>query len=472
MKSGLRRSVFVVVMVTGSAALTGHATGEFRMLYGFSQTTNGRNADGAHPNGGLVLTGGNLYGTAVGGGSWGQGTVFSVNTDGGGFTTLHDFSALTGPFLSETNRDGSQPQGGLILRSNVLYGMANNGGAGAVGTVFKLKTDGSEFSTLHAFGYALARLREAGFPESSPMLVGDTLYGTAQGGGDCDNGLVYRINTDGSEYGHVFSFCFAQNHHWTLSGLVGADGALYGCSAGGQGMFWIPGTVFKVRTNGSDFSLLHIFSETEGLPVGRLVLSGNTLYGTAFPGTDGGGGMVFKLNTEGTQFEALYRFSGGSDGTDPGGLVLSGTVLYGTTGRGGSLGKGTVFALNTDGTGFQTLYTFTGGQDGAFPKDELVWSGGKLYGSTFSAGPSGSGTLFSLSVVDLPELIIHLSGSSVRLTWPSETSGFSLQFSGSLGADADWKTVEFPPPVLVDRQCVVILPCTTTSPQQFYRLSR
>ena len=41
------------------------------------------------------------------------------------------------------------------------------------------------------------------------------------------------------------------------------------------------------------------------------------------------------------------------------GLILSGNTLYGTAYYGGSAGNGTVFALNTNGTGFTTLHTFT-----------------------------------------------------------------------------------------------------------------
>ena len=42
---------------------------------------------------GLILSGNTLYGTTTGGGSSGNGTVFAINTDGTGFTTLHSFTA-------------------------------------------------------------------------------------------------------------------------------------------------------------------------------------------------------------------------------------------------------------------------------------------------------------------------------------------------------------------------------------------
>jgi uncharacterized repeat protein (TIGR03803 family) len=42
-----------------------------------------------------------------------------------------------------------------------------------------------------------------------------------------------------------------------------------------------------------------------------------------------------------------------------GGMILSGNTLYGTAGRGGTNSWGTVFAVSTDGTGFTTLHSFT-----------------------------------------------------------------------------------------------------------------
>jgi len=55
--------------------------------------------------------------------------VFAVNTDGTGFTNLHSFSYSS---------DGAYPHGTLILSGNTLYGTALYGGSFGNGTVFSL----------------------------------------------------------------------------------------------------------------------------------------------------------------------------------------------------------------------------------------------------------------------------------------------------------------------------------------------
>src|SRR5450759_1421993 len=65
-------------------------------------------------------------------------------------------------------------------------------------------------------------------------------------------------------------------------------------------------------------------------------------------------GVPFDAQQNGTGFTTLYSFteldqdySTNSDGAAPqAGLILSGNTLYGTAGWGGSSGKGTVFSLS------------------------------------------------------------------------------------------------------------------------------
>ena len=100
-------------------------------------------ADGENPWGDLIISGSTLYGMTQNGGSNDKGTIFSVQADGSGFTLLHEFAG--------SSFDGQYPLGSLIMSGTTLYGMTQNGGNNDRGTIFKIQTDGSGFTLLHAF---------------------------------------------------------------------------------------------------------------------------------------------------------------------------------------------------------------------------------------------------------------------------------------------------------------------------------
>jgi uncharacterized repeat protein (TIGR03803 family) len=95
----------------------------FKDLYDFT----GNEGNGAAPQGSLILSGSTLYGmTAGAGGSYSAGLIFSISTDGSAFTDLWNFNSA----------DGAFPEGGLLLSNNVLYGMAYSGGQYGWGSIF------------------------------------------------------------------------------------------------------------------------------------------------------------------------------------------------------------------------------------------------------------------------------------------------------------------------------------------------
>src|SRR5580693_8130956 len=83
--------------------------------------------DGANPQAGLLLSGNTLYGTASSGGDQGSlsGTLFKVNTDSSHYTNFYYFSAASEPFFPHTNYDGAFPEAGLVSSGNTLYGTAS-----------------------------------------------------------------------------------------------------------------------------------------------------------------------------------------------------------------------------------------------------------------------------------------------------------------------------------------------------------
>ena len=484
--------------------LAGHMTAQtFTPLHNFTALNNGTNDDGANSDVGLILSGNILYGAALGGGSSGRGTVFAVNTDGTGFTNLHSFTELSGAFL--TNSDGASPNR-LIISGNTLYGTAFGGGTSGWGTVFAVNTDGTGFTNLHNFSAILSGTNSDGaWPEAGLVLSGNILYGTAYRGGSSDRGTVFALNTDGTSFTNLHNFAATSGNiggHGTNSDgaypwadLILLGNTLYGTAqyGGDSGN----GTVFKVNTNGT-FTKLYFFTAMSGVspyttnsdggkPVAGLVFSGGSLYGTTFQGGSAGNGTVFAINTNGTGFTNLHNFTAipssfpttNSDGAGPqAGLVLSGNTLYGTAAGGGSSANGTVFKVNTDGTGFTTPYSFTASadngngfstnSDGASPRGTLILSGHTLYGTAYRGGSSDKGTVFSLSL-PLPQLSIIPIRANVILTWPTNAAGFTLQATTNLGSSAVWFT-NLPGPVVLNGQNTVTNPIS--GQQHFYRLSQ
>src|SRR5258705_415931 len=86
-------------------------------------------------------------------------------------------------------------------------------------------------------------------------------------------------------------------------------------------------------------------------------------------------GLVMTSQVTAQTFTNLYGFTGGNDGGAPyAGLILSGNTLYGTASAGGGSGNGTVFAVTTDGSGFTNLYRFTRWEDGGVRKEGMFLS--------------------------------------------------------------------------------------------------
>ncbi len=372
------------------------------------------NTDGATPGTQMALSGNRLYGITGAGGFYAKGVIFAVNTDGTGFTNLHNFTPTVQNSSGVlTNGDGASPYAGLVLSGGTLFGTTDDGGRFGNGTVFAIQTDGTGFTNLYDFNPA----NSEGSGWKTLLLSGNTLYGTTSSGGNAGNGTVFALNTNGTGFTNLHSFSSLVRETTPPYAYTNADGA-YG----------------------------HEF------PPGGLVLSGNKLYGTTASGGVGSsvnpvpGGTVFALNTDGTGFTNLHNFDFTDGGNPYAGLVLPGNILYGTTqsGGGGAGGYGTLFAINTDGTGFATLHMFTTpnydsagdytNAGGSGPVGNLIFSGGALYGATDLGGANGQGLVFALDLAAAPPTIQFTPSPT------NEAPPATVQFS-SPTVDAGGKTI-------------------------------
>src|SRR5437660_10846557 len=98
MRTCIRNQVLLPTLTAAlGLILSGRVTAQtFTTLHSFTVTSgypDYTNSDGANPYAELILSGNTLYGTTQAGGSSGNGKVFAINTDGTGFTNLHNFTA-------------------------------------------------------------------------------------------------------------------------------------------------------------------------------------------------------------------------------------------------------------------------------------------------------------------------------------------------------------------------------------------
>jgi uncharacterized repeat protein (TIGR03803 family) len=292
----------------------------------------------------LTISGSTLYSTTRTGGDDDGGTVFAVNTDGTGFRLLHEFAG---------GDQGAFPTGNLTLSGSTLFGTTGLNG----GIIYSVNTDGSGFRILHDF----AGGADDGYnPEGGVTLNNSTLYGTTHNGGDAEEGTIFSMNTDGTDFQLLHEFGDgAADGRGPASGLSLSGSTLYGTttSGGEHGR----GTIFSINTDGTDYTLLREFAggPNDGNRPRDLTLSGTTLFGVTFFGGEYNYGTLYSVNTDGSGFELLHDFNvSGLNGADPNRVIVVNSTLFGTTAGGGGHGQGTAYSLNTDGTGFTILRSF------------------------------------------------------------------------------------------------------------------
>ncbi len=318
--------------------------------------------------------------------------------------------------------DGGGPTTGLIYANGTFYGTTPQGGSAIhfinftnAGTVYSIV--GNTENVIYSFGEP----RHGSEPSSSLIDVGGLLYGAAVFGVDHRNGdgyrhgMIFQVSPAGDEQ-VVHRFHEIAQGDAPVSNLVYKDGRFFGTTSGtGPGY----GTVFSMEPSGHK-RVLHTF--TGGMdganPTVGLTDIGGTLYGVTSAGglakCTGGCGTVFKLVPGG--IKVIYRFRGGSDGTDPeAALVGIDGMIYGTTSSGGEKGLcsahtplpgcGTVFKL-TPGGEETILHNFIGGLndsiDGDFggsltAVDHVLYGTTRRGGGSSACGEGGCGTVFKIT---------------------------------------------------------------------------
>ena len=437
------RWLFLLLLILPVLFLVVHAGAQtFTVLHHCDQQT------GFFPNGNLIQgPDGTLYGTATQtrlttGGS-GPGTVFKVNPDGTGFAVLHEFAF---DYERGIAPDGSAPEAIMVLDGRTLYGTTSSGGSNYSGTVFKLDVDTTNFSVLWWLTSSVGQN-----PQGDMVLDNGTLWApAAYGGNPGSQGTIFKMSTNGSNFSTIHYF-YGPDGRQPMA-LIKSGNLLYGttinCSP--DGIHWV-GNVFRMETNGSG-EIEYIFGTLDGQhPNDGLVLAGTNLFGVTTQGGSNNCGTIYRISTNIDGFVALHHFTP-SEGRPAGKIALRDENIYGVTQNGGMWEVGLIYRFNLNSRQFTVLKHFQGGEtDGDNPTGLMLY-GNTLYGATMMGGTNasgfepvgadwGAGIIYSLSLA--PAVMnARGSGTNVEFLFSSFTNtSYAVEYKDDLNK-TNWQVLE------------------------------
>jgi uncharacterized repeat protein (TIGR03803 family) len=402
-------AAFLVSAASISTAIAAPASNT-KVVYSF-----GGGTDGEYASTDLIVdAAGNLYGTTVLGGN-GGGTVFELTPSATGWThtVLYGFTG---------GADGGEPYGGVTLDAQGnLYGTAVIGGTGGscvesgCGVVFKLSKSAGKWSESVIYNFTGGN--DGYGPGGGLTLAKDgTLYGMTPTGGAKGLGVIFHLMPGPGSGGWILAvihtFTGGKDGSTGSAGrlLLDKAGTLWGVAT--VGGTYNAGTAFKLAVNLTGAWILTPIYQFKGLPdagfpYGGLIpdASGN-LYGTTYYDGANNLGAVYELSHKsggGWTERVLYSFTGGSDGAKSISTLVRDAAgnLYGTTSEGGAAGCGcgTIFKLAPSALGKWTesvAHRFAGlPLDGAFAYNGMVAdSAGNFYGATVHGGTTNDGVIY------------------------------------------------------------------------------
>ncbi|MEO6456582.1 MAG: choice-of-anchor tandem repeat GloVer-containing protein, partial [Ginsengibacter sp.] len=285
-------------------------------------------ADPTDCNGVITGPGGKLYGTTVTGGSYYNGTLFSVNSDGTNFKIIYHYKQAGTAIPPAISPDGKL----YIIISDSLYTVA---------------ADGSTLTFIKKVASSCRRI-----------VISDDqwIYGC---GYENNSRVIFRIRTDGS--GYIILHAFDTNTEGYLDVqnslvCITPTGRIFLTCLGGVNS---NGILASMRTDGSDFKINKNFTSADEIIYGTNPLtSGTVLYDngkiifTMFLGGDNYSGTIVSFDTLTSTLTKIFSFPfilGGrsSNATHP--QIINGNLV--------GLSSNGLYSVALNGTGYQQLNT-------------------------------------------------------------------------------------------------------------------
>jgi uncharacterized repeat protein (TIGR03803 family) len=299
-------------------------------------------SDGDGPAfGTLAIYNGALFGTTEGGGYLGVAFKVGLTETGWHEHVVHSFGEGT---------DGNEPIGGVVFdQAGNLYGTTLLGGAYGNGTVYQVTRSGVE-RVIYSFTGGRNAVNPGA---AVTLDAEGNIYGTTSFGGYYGVVAIYKLSPSGSRWTETVLYSFRNQNDGQnpLGGVIlDQSGNLYGATfdGGANG----GGTVYELSPSAGTWTLTVLYSFTGGYggPYNKLTFDADgNLYGATNGEGANGYGMVFKLapGNGDWKFADLYDFADGSDGGDPYGSLAIDTHgnIFGTTNLGGTDNQGVVFEI-------------------------------------------------------------------------------------------------------------------------------
>ena len=366
-------SIFALPLAIFSLTIASADAGQFKVLKAFAAD----GLEGGGPFGNGAVIGGKLYGITSLGGAGGMGTFYRVNLDGTQFEKLRDFAS------SERS-----PVSLVVASERVLISSWS---------------DSNATWKLFIYTVGTASWSELVFGQNLAFVEGDYIYGHD------GRRSIFRRNLTGGEPEELYTFQGGADGESPYELTDGGGSVMYGVTE--RGGILGKGTIFKINKDGAGYQRLHTFGGDLWREPGErgrsVVLLNGKLYGVMQGGGLPGGpdswpnGFLYSINTDGTDYRIVKTFYSGSSERpySPICLATDGTLLY-IGMRWGGLddgGMGGLVSIKLDGTSQQTLAQFldaSNSPNGKYP-DGMILSGGRLYGWNKEGGAGGVGTVWS-----------------------------------------------------------------------------
>ena len=320
-----------------------------------------------------------LYGAALWGSDGGQGGVYSFDTVTRRYRVLHGFAGIGKTNPNGVAEDGANPHSNAVpiqlvaakgATKTVLIGMTAAGGTAGTGSMYQMDLDGTHFRLLHSFVLA-----QGDVPHGFVIQQGNTIYGMTRLGGTIPAATAFATPADFSNYadgnGVVFSYDLKRGVYRILHGFS---------YAGPLAQPTLPGGVVDGAVPDH----------------GGLVISHNRLWGLTTQGGTNGGGVVFSLKLDGTDYRIHHTFGAPTQAGDlsqPHGTLMPAAngMLFALTSLGGATANGGVLRVNPSNGAYRVVYSLAGGASGVDGIDNpVVTTDGKgrivLYGMTKLGG--------------------------------------------------------------------------------------